>query len=100
MGANVIKVEPPWGDDGRNSTTAYLGQEGMLHLANNRNKRGVVVNIKTPEGLAVFRRLLSDADVFIENTAPGTLDRYELDYEHVHALNPRLVYVSISGWAQ
>jgi crotonobetainyl-CoA:carnitine CoA-transferase CaiB-like acyl-CoA transferase len=100
LGANVIKVEPPWGDDGRNSTTRYLGQEGMLHLANNRNKRGIAVNLKTPVGLEVFHRLLSNADVFIENTAPGTLDRYGLDFAHVHALNPRLVYVSISGWGQ
>ena len=100
MGANVIKVEPPWGDEGRHSTTPYLGREGGMYLATNRNKRGIVINLKSREGREAMQRMLSDADVFVENMAPGSLKVYGLDYETLSARNPRLVYVSISGWGQ
>ena len=100
MGANVIKVEPPWGDEGRYSTTPYLGREGGMFLATNRNKRGIVINLKTREGCEAMQRMLGDADVFVENMAPGSLSVYGLDYEGLSAVNPRLVYVSVSGWGQ
>src|SRR5712692_4498442 len=98
MGADVIHIEPPWGDDGRNSTTAFLGSEGVLHSTCNRSKRGVVVDIKQPGGQEVMRRLLRDADVFIEATVQGTLDKVGLGYERLKQANPRLIQVSLNGW--
>src|SRR5262249_50840922 len=98
MGADVIHIEPPWGDDGRNSTTPFLGSEGILHSTCNRSKRGVVVDIKNPHGQEVMRRLLKGADVFIEATIKGTLDRVGLGYEELKQANPRLIQVSLNGW--
>ena len=57
MGADAIHIEPPWGDDGRNSTTPFLGREGTLYSTCNRSKRGVVIDIKHPEGQEVLRRI-------------------------------------------
>src|SRR5688572_10113023 len=88
LGANVIKVEPPWGEDARNSTTPFLGREGSLHLAVNRNKRGIAVDLRSADGRAALMRILAAADVFVENTAPGSLSKYGLDYESLKALNP------------
>jgi len=98
LGADVIHVEPPWGDDGRNSTTAFLGSEGILYSTCNRSKRGIVVDVKTAGGQEVMRRLLKDADVFLEATVTGTLDRLGLGYETLKAANPRLIQVSLNGW--
>ena len=100
LGANVIHVEPPSGDDGRNSTTAYLGSEGTIYSVGNRSKRGIVVDIRRPEGRDVLLSLVRDADIFIENMTPGRLDQRGLGFRDLHAINPRLVYVSISGWGQ
>ncbi len=98
IGADVIHVEPPHGDDGRNSTTPFLGQEGVIYSVSNRSKRGIVINIKTPGGREVLTTLVKNADVFVENMTPGTLDQLGLGYADLCAVNPRIVYVSISGW--
>ena len=98
MGADAIHVEPPWGDDGRNSTTPFLGREGTLHSTCNRSKRGVVIDIKHPDGQGALRRILSETDVFIEATIQGTLDGVGLGYEELQKLNPRLIQVSVNGW--
>ena len=98
MGADVIHIEPPWGDDGRNSTTPFLGREGTLYSTCNRSKRGVVIDIKHPDGQDVLRRILRETDVFIEATIPGALEAVGLGYEELKKLNPRLVQVSVSGW--
>lgn len=98
LGADVIHVEPPHGDDGRNSTTPFLGREGVIYSVSNRSKRGMVVNIKKPQGRDVLATLVKDADVFVENMTPGTLDELGLGYADLCAVNPRIVYVSISGW--
>lgn len=100
LGADVIHIEPPYGDDGRNSTTPFLGREGVIYSVSNRSKRGIVVNIKTAEGRAVLTRLVRDADVFVENMTPGTLDALGLGYADLQAINPRLIYVTITGWGQ
>src|SRR5437588_12754014 len=71
LGADVIHVEPPYGDDGRNSTTPFLGTEGTFYSVGNRSKRGIVLDIRLPEGRDVLLTLLRDADVFIENMTPG-----------------------------
>lgn len=100
LGADVVHVEPPYGDDGRNSTTEFLGSEGVFHSMHNRSKRGLVVDIKQPDGRDVIRRLANQADVLIENMTVGTLDDLGLGYEALRAENPRLVYVSISAWGR
>ena len=98
MGADVIHIEPPWGDDGRNSTTPFLGREGTLYSTCNRSKRGVVIDVKTAGGQAVLKRLLQDTDIFIEATVPGSLEALGLGYEELKKVNPRLVQVTVSGW--
>ena len=98
LGANVIHVEPPWGDDGRNSTTPFLGREGVIYSVSNRSKRGIVLDIRQPRGRELLLRMLEDADLLIQNMRPGVLDRQGLGYDDLAKLNPRLVYISISGW--
>ncbi len=98
MGADVVHIEPPWGDDGRNSTTPFLGREGTLYSTCNRSKRGVVIDVKTAGGQAVLKRLLQDTDIFIEATVPGSLEALGLGYEELKKVNPRLVQVTVSGW--
>ena len=100
LGANVIHVEPPAGDDGRNTTTPFLGREGVFHSVANRSKRGITVDYATAAGRDVLYRLVERADLFVENTRPGMLDELGLGYADLSARNPRLVYVSISGWGR
>lgn len=98
LGADVIHVESPAGDDGRNTTTPFLGAEGTMYSVANRSKRGIVVDIKQAEGRELLRTLVRDADVFVQNQAPGALEALALGPAQLRALNPRLIYVSISAW--
>ena len=100
LGANVIHIEPPWGDDGRNSTTPFLGREGVLYTVSNRSKRGIVLDIRQPKGHELLLKMVEDADIFIENMRIGVLDKRGLGYEDLSKLNPGLVYISISGWGR
>ena len=100
LGAEVIKVEPPEGDETRGWGPPFAGGESAYYLCVNRNKRGMVVNLKTEEGRAVLRELAMQNDVLVENFRPGTLKKFGLDFETLHELNPRLVYCSISGFGQ
>ena len=99
MGADVIKVEPPGGDSSR-QMGASLGTESPSFWALNRNKRGVVVNLKDPKGAEICRRLAARADILVENFRPGTLARLGLGYERLRPLNAGLIYASISGYGQ
>ena len=83
LGANVIHVEPPWGDDGRNSTTPFLGSEGVLYTVSNRSKRGIVLDLRQPRGRELILRMLKDADLFIQNMRPGVLDAQGLGYDGI-----------------
>ena len=94
MGADVVKVEPI--DAGMPSRPNNLRNGAFFYF--NRNKRGVAVNIATPEGLEVALRLIKRADILIENMAPGTMDRLGLGYAKMREHNPRLVYCSIKGY--
>ncbi len=94
MGADVVKVEPI--DAGTPSRPNNIRNGSFYYF--NRNKRGIAVNIATPEGLEVARRLIERADIVIENMAPGTMDRLGLGYARMRELNPRLVYCSIKGY--
>jgi crotonobetainyl-CoA:carnitine CoA-transferase CaiB-like acyl-CoA transferase len=100
MGARIIKVEPPGGDETRRWGPPFVGSESAYFLSANRNKESIVLNLRVPEGREVLTRLLSVADVLVENFRPGTLRRLGFAYDTVHALHPRLVYCSISGYGQ
>ena len=101
MGADVVKVEKPnGGDDTRRMGPPFINGESAAFLAMNRNKRSVVLNLKSVDGVAAIKRLLSNADVFIENYRAGAMDRAGLGYEALSKLNPALIYCSISGFGR
>lgn len=102
MGADVIKVEPPGtGDQTRAAMEyRYKGPDSPGFLALNRNKRSITLDLKNAAGLAVFHELVKTADVIIENSRPGVMARLKADYETLSAINPRLIYASISGFGQ
>jgi crotonobetainyl-CoA:carnitine CoA-transferase CaiB-like acyl-CoA transferase len=101
MGADVIKVEKlPGGDDTRSYTEPAIKGESAAFMILNRNKRGVAVNLKTPGGLEVVKRLISDADVVTENYRKGTLEKLGLGYDVLQKLNPRLIYCAVSGYGR
>ena len=105
LGAEVIKVESPDGDDTRQWGPPFVtyadgtSDAAYFHAAN-RGKRSVVIDFRSAEGQAQVRRLVADADVVIENFKVGALAKYGLDYASLAALNPRLVYCSITGFGQ
>jgi len=101
MGADVIKVEKlPGGDDTRSYTEPSINGESAAFMILNRNKRGIAVNLKTPGGLEVVKKLLADADVVTENYRKGTLEKLGLGYDVLQQLNPRLVYCAVSGYGR
>ncbi len=101
MGADVIKVEKmPGGDDARRMVPPTVADESAAFLIMNRNKRGIALNLKTEEGRSVLSRLLKDADVLIENYRRGTMEKMGFGYDALHALNPKLIYCSISGFGR
>jgi crotonobetainyl-CoA:carnitine CoA-transferase CaiB-like acyl-CoA transferase len=98
-GADVIKVEAPASsDEGKQSMGGPRHGPDFQNL--HRNKRSLTLNLKHPEGLDIFRKLVVDADVVVENYRPDVKDRLGIDYESLKAINPRLVYGSISGFGQ
>jgi crotonobetainyl-CoA:carnitine CoA-transferase CaiB-like acyl-CoA transferase len=101
MGARVIKIEHvERGDDTRAWGPPFQGGESAYYLSINRNKESVALDFKRPEGRAILERLIAKADVLVENFRPGTLDAMGLGYATLSARDPRLVYVSISGFGQ
>ena len=100
QGADVIKIEKPGKGDDAREMPPFVGGEGAPFMLWNRNKRSVVLDLKTAEGVATFDKLAAGADVLIENFRPGTVDRMGVGYARLAALNPRLIYCSISGFGQ
>jgi len=108
LGAEVIKIERPGlGDDGRIYGFSQLKdsegrptRESAFYLSANRNKKSITANLSKPEGQALVRRLVAECDVLIENFKVGNLKRYGLDYDSLKAVNPRLIYCSITGYGQ
>ncbi|HEY4463255.1 MAG TPA: CoA transferase [Streptosporangiaceae bacterium] len=98
LGAEVIKVESPSGDDTRQWVPPVRGDVGTYFLAINRNKRSIALDLADEQDAAVAHALTERADVFIQNFRPGGLARFGLDYEAVSRRNPRVVYCSISGF--
>jgi crotonobetainyl-CoA:carnitine CoA-transferase CaiB-like acyl-CoA transferase len=101
MGADVIKIEKvPDGDDTRRMVPPTMDGESAAFMILNRNKRGVSLNLKSPGGKAVLEKMLTTADVVIENYRPGTMERFGLGYETLHKLNPALIYCQVTGFGR
>lgn len=99
MGADVIKIEKPnGGDDIRRSGPPFINGESAAFMGINRNKRSIVIDLKSDEGQSILHRMAGAADVVVENMRPGTMDRMGLGYQDLHRENPALVYCSISGF--
>ena len=99
LGAEVVKIEQPGiGDDTRGWGPPFTGGESAYFLCVNRNKKSVTVDLKSQEGVALLRRLAERADVLIENFRPGALRRLGLGEKELRAINPRLIYASLSGF--
>ena len=99
-GAEVIKVEGPEGDIGRTWGPPFLGSDAAYFVGLNSGKKSLAIDLKTPQGLEACRKLSLQADIVVENFRPGTMNRLGLDYASLSAANPRLIYVSISGYGQ
>jgi len=100
MGADVIKIEPPSGDIGRTLGPPFIGGEGVVFLALNRNKRGLVIDLKSEDGRRQAEALIATADVVIESFRPGVADRLGIGYRAMKARFPDLIYCSISAYGQ
>jgi crotonobetainyl-CoA:carnitine CoA-transferase CaiB-like acyl-CoA transferase len=100
MGAEVIKIEEPGKGDDTRRWPPFVGGEATYFMSVNRNKLSVTVNLKSPEGLDLLKRLASKSDVLLENFRTGTMERLGLGYRALSRLNPKLVYCSISGFGE
>lgn len=98
LGATVVKVESPSGDDTRGFAPPYWGEEATYFLSANRNKHSVVLHLLDPDDLAVAQELAAVADVFVQNFKHAGLEKFGLDYESVRATNPAVLYNSITGF--
>lgn len=98
MGATVIKIETPiHGDDSR-SFAPFINGESAYYMNLNRNKKGMTINLKDPDGVAIFLKLVAKADILIENFRPGTMEKLGVGYDKLKEINPRLVYGCVSGF--
>ena len=97
MGADVIKIEPKWGEMTRMFPPLVKGQSPYF-LFLGRGKKGVTLDLKNPEGNDMFKEMVKDADVVMENFSPGTMDRLGLGYDVLKEINPKIIYASISGF--
>lgn len=101
MGADVIKIEKPdGGDDIRRSGPPFVAGDSAAFLNIGRNKRSVVIDIKAPEGAKIVRRLARTADIFVQNLRPGRIEGFGLGYDDLRAVNPSIVYATITGYGR
>ena len=101
MGADVIKIEKPdGGDDVRRSGPPFVAGESATFLNIGRNKRSVVIDMKQTEGTEIVRNMARDADILVQNLRPGRLEGFGLGYEDVRAVNPAIVYATITGFGR
>lgn len=100
LGAEVVKVERPGGDDARQFGPFLQSGESAYFAGINRGKKSIVLDLKTVAGRAVFLRLVERADVVVENFRPGTMEEFDLGSERLRAVNPRLIYASVSGFGR
>jgi formyl-CoA transferase len=101
FGADVLKVKRPGvGDITRRQLRDIPDLDALYFMMLNSNKRSLTLDTKTPEGKAVLEQLIRDADVFVENFAPGALDRMGFTWEHLQELNPRIIFGSVKGFSK
>jgi crotonobetainyl-CoA:carnitine CoA-transferase CaiB-like acyl-CoA transferase len=100
FGAEVIKVEPPLGGDPLRNWREMRGDTSLWWYVQSRNKKSITLNLKNPDGQEILKRLVADADIVIENFRPGTLESWNIGWEQLSKINPKLVMVRISGFGQ
>jgi formyl-CoA transferase/CoA:oxalate CoA-transferase len=101
MGAEVIKIEMPGrGDDSRSWGPPFVEGESAYFMSINRNKKSITLNMKSDKSTEIVHKLIKQSDVLVENFRPGAMERLGLGYEQVKAMNPRIIYCSISGFGQ
>ena len=98
MGADVIKVEPPSGDYIRQMTWPIVNGVSLLHLHTHRGKKSITLNLKSPEGVQLYKDLVATADVVVEAMRPGSLAKLGLGYEDLKKVNPKIVFATLSGY--
>lgn len=100
MGAEVIRVEPPWGAIDRLAEGALFGGASYTFHHLNLNKKDITLNLKDPEGVGIFMELVKKADVVVQNFSPGAMERLGLGYDVLRGLNPGIIYAALSGFGQ
>jgi len=100
FGADVIKVEPPSGGDPLRGWRLIHEGTSVWWAAHARNKRSLTLDLRTPEGQVIIRQLASDADILIENFRPGAMEKWGLGFKDLHAINPKLIMLRVSGYGQ
>ncbi|MFH1180736.1 MAG: CaiB/BaiF CoA-transferase family protein [Candidatus Bathyarchaeota archaeon] len=100
MGAEVIRVEPPWGAIDRLAEGALFGGASYTFHHLNINKKDLTLNLKDPEGLAIFKEMVKKSDVVVQNFSPGTMENLGLGYDVLKELNPGVIYAALSGFGQ
>ncbi len=100
LGAEVWKVESPWGDDTRGWGPPFVGDESAYYLSANRGKKSIIVNLRDERGQKIIKELALRADIFVENFKVGNLARFGLDYNSLSQINPGLIYASVTGFGQ
>jgi len=100
MGAEVIRVEPPWGAIDRLAEGALFGGASYTFHHLNLNKKDITLNLKDPEGVGIFKELVKKADVVVQNFSPGAMERLGLGYDVLKGLNPGIIYAALSGFGQ
>ena len=100
FGADVIKIEPPGSGDPLRGWRLIKDGTSVWWQVQSRNKRSIALDLRVPEGQEIARRLISEADVLIENFRPGTMEKWGLSYESVSAANPGLIMARVSGFGQ
>ena len=100
MGAEVIRVEPPWGGIDRIADGALFGGSSYTFHHHNLNKKGLTLNLKSPEGIKLFKSLVKASDVVVQNFRQGSMEKLGLGYEVLKGLNPKIIYAALSGFGQ
>jgi CoA:oxalate CoA-transferase len=100
LGAEVLKIEPPEGDETRRMTLFSYGAMSAFYAASNRNKRSLVLDLRDPRTRPDLERLVAGADIVIDNFRPSTLHRFELDYASIAKINPRVIAVTVTGYGE
>ncbi|MBE0633388.1 CoA transferase, partial [Candidatus Bathyarchaeota archaeon] len=100
LGAEVVKVEPPWGTIGRLGPGELYKGVSTTFYALNINKRDIAMDLKNPKAMNMIKEMVKQSDVVIQNFAPGTMEKLGLGYEELKKLNPKVIYAALSGFGQ